>query len=71
MDGINQLVLSLNKEKVDVLNFYYKKYFEESEVFQKVFSGVNVKELYSLSSYNERLLWLIMNSHYIASVVIN
>lgn len=67
MDGINQLVLSLNKEKVDVLNFYYKKYFEESEVFQKVFSEVNIEELYSLSSYSERLLWLIMNSHYIAS----
>ena len=67
MDGINQLVLSLNKEKVDVLNFYYKKYFEESEVFQKVFSGVNIEELYSLSSYSERLLCLIMNFHYIAS----
>lgn len=67
IDGLNQLILSLTKEKVDVLNFHYKKYFEESREFQKVFSDVNISEFYSLRSYNERLLWLISNSQYIAS----
>lgn len=66
-NAILKLIQHLERNPVDVLNFHFKKYDEESNSFIKCFSDVDVDEFNNIYTYKERIRWLLCKSQYISS----
>ena len=65
--AIEKLIIQLNKTNCDVLNFEYKKYFEDSDEFGLVKQRLELPEELFEKGKDAQFEYLIKNSLYIAS----
>lgn len=65
--AIDKLVKSIKKDQVDVLNFQFKKYYEQERSIEKYIGSFNINEFNETTNIIDRKKYLVGNSLYTSS----